>query len=472
MTTNQTTTAPTYLQRYEPNDEGIRFIPDGAFRYGSLPPLPDGILGDRILRGSLTTDLLTRPLTIEDIRRPGFTVDELNDLTAYWAWDLWDELSLRASEGASGLIPRQEYESLGFANSFYRWPEFMIDMLERLGVDGIVELGRRGRQPGSKANMLHAWCLGSNFHCGRALYRVMDHVKADEYLAELNVAMKFWQALTWGNRGDGYLWSSQNRYRTEALDDDWTARLSGSLTALSDDARGDFTALMAAAELLSFYLHMDNRLGMHDVGPFVQENGNPMIVRSIFTREDAYSWSLFARKLPHAITFAFEIDAAAMNLEELRVISIGTLMTRPRNYIDAIVKGSVWVREDWDSEVYEMPIPDALAKYFTPIGDATGDLFEWMTRVPRRHLTECGAYTYTVGMFLPFMREAGLYDHYCDDRDLWEFDERASRVYYDLFRNNFARITLPTKLFTSSEESFAPIPAGSSLRRSKYSYLG
>ncbi|HZZ49731.1 MAG TPA: hypothetical protein VFE65_22810, partial [Pseudonocardia sp.] len=150
---------PAYLNRYLPDDDGVRFMPGAEFNYGDLPPLPDGILGDRILRANLKTDLLKRPLTIEDIRKPAFTIDELNDLTAYWSWDLWDQLSLRASEGSSGLVPRQEYEALSFANAFYRWPEFFIDMTERLGIDGIVELGRGGREPGSKINMLHSWCL-------------------------------------------------------------------------------------------------------------------------------------------------------------------------------------------------------------------------------------------------------------------------------------------------------------------------
>ncbi|HZZ51487.1 MAG TPA: hypothetical protein VFE65_31735, partial [Pseudonocardia sp.] len=314
-------------------------------------------------------------------------------------------------------------------------------------------------------------CLGAVTQLGRALYIIMGHNTPDEFLPELTASMKFWQALAWGYRGDGYLWSSQNRYTTAALDEQSTTRLRDSMKPLTGDTGGDFTSLMASSELLSFYLHMDNRLGMYDLGPFVLENGNPMIVRTCFTREDAYSWSLFARDLPHAITFAFEIDAAKMQLDEARVLSIGTLMTRPRNYVSSIIKGSVWVRDEWDSELREVPLGEASAQYLEGVGNATGDVFEWMTRTPRRHLIECGAFTYYVGMILPFMRKAGLYEHYCENHDLWEFDERASRVYYELGRNNFARIVVPTKLFTSSEKSFAPISANAPLWRSKYAYV-
>jgi hypothetical protein len=105
------------------------------------------------------------------------------------------------------------------------------------------------------------------------------------------------------------------------------------------------------------------------------------------------------------------------------------------------------------------------------VGDATGDVFEWMTRTPSRHLIESGAFTYYVGMIMPFMRKAGLYDHYCEHENLWEFDERAAQVYYELGRNDFARIVVPTRLFTSSETSFAPIPPDARLWRSKYAYV-
>ena len=54
-----------------------------------------------------------------------FTLDELNDLNNYLAWNIWDVLVMRATEGVSGMIPRQEYEILAFMQEFYRWPEIL-----------------------------------------------------------------------------------------------------------------------------------------------------------------------------------------------------------------------------------------------------------------------------------------------------------------------------------------------------------
>ncbi|MGS0759525.1 hypothetical protein ACVBEH_34740, partial [Roseateles sp. GG27B] len=50
----------------------------------------------------------------EDVLKDQFSIPELNDLNNYLAWNIWDVLVMRATEGASGMIPRQEYEILAF----------------------------------------------------------------------------------------------------------------------------------------------------------------------------------------------------------------------------------------------------------------------------------------------------------------------------------------------------------------------
>ena len=90
-----------------------------------------------------------------------------------------------------------------------------------------------------------------------------------------------------------------------------------------------FKGFMAEAELLAFYVHFDCRLGMMDMGPWILPNGNPMIVRNAFVKEDIYPWSMPCDDLPYAMIFGLEIDADKAGLEELRCIDIGTLMTKP-----------------------------------------------------------------------------------------------------------------------------------------------
>ena len=114
-----TTTAATYQKRYEDGDGGLRFQNlDYHGNFTGMPPVPDGILGDRMMRARMKSQVLER-VTKEEVLKDQFTLDELNDLNNYLAWNIWDVLVMRATEGVSGMIPRQEYEILSFMQEFY-----------------------------------------------------------------------------------------------------------------------------------------------------------------------------------------------------------------------------------------------------------------------------------------------------------------------------------------------------------------
>ena len=103
-----------YTKRYEPSDDGMRFqdlVYQGNFK--GMDPVPDGILGDKIMRQRAKSKVLEK-VDRAHVLNDQFTVDELNDLNNYLAWNIWDVLVMRATEGESGMIPRQEYEILAF----------------------------------------------------------------------------------------------------------------------------------------------------------------------------------------------------------------------------------------------------------------------------------------------------------------------------------------------------------------------
>ena len=96
----------TYKDRYKDGDEGLRFqdlIYKGNFK--TMDPVPDGILGDRIMRGRAKSKVLEK-VSHADVLKDQFNLDELNDLNNYLAWNIWDVLVMRATEGVSGMIPR------------------------------------------------------------------------------------------------------------------------------------------------------------------------------------------------------------------------------------------------------------------------------------------------------------------------------------------------------------------------------
>ena len=145
----------TFKDRYKSADNGLRFqdlVYQGNFK--GMDPVPDGILGDKVLRLRAKSKVLEK-VSKEDVLRDQFTVDELNDLNNYLAWNIWDVLVMRATEGVSGMIPRQEYEILAFMHEFYRWPEILEMTTNEVGAQRIIDIGASARREIGTLSLIH-----------------------------------------------------------------------------------------------------------------------------------------------------------------------------------------------------------------------------------------------------------------------------------------------------------------------------
>src|ERR1700761_7466654 len=256
----------TYKDRYKSADDGLRFqdlVYQGNFK--GMDPVPDGILGDKILRQRAKSKVLER-VSKEDVLRDQFTVDELNHLNNYRAWNIWDVLVMRATEGVSGMIPRQEYEILAFMHEFYRWPEILKMTTDAVGAQGIMDIGAAARrQIGTKVNCVHDWCIGAvGFGMGRCGLLALEAILPQDYVRESNVILKFMQRVLWGKRQDGYILNSQDRYRCRIHEPAFLQTIVNQVEPLEpgSPAHEQFTQFNAAAELLAFLDHYDCRLGL------------------------------------------------------------------------------------------------------------------------------------------------------------------------------------------------------------------
>jgi hypothetical protein len=463
-----------YTQRYEADDNGLRFqdlVYQGNFK--GMDPVPDGILGDKIMKSRAKSKVLER-VSKEEVLKDQFTIDELNDLNNYLAWNIWDVLVMRATEGVSGMIPRQEYEILAFMHEFYRWPEILRMTENEIGAQGVMNIGASARREiGTKVNCVHDWCIGAvGFGMGRCGLLALEVIKPKDYIEESNTILKFMQRVLWGKRQDGYLLNSQDRYRCLIHEPDIIENLTSQLEPIEAGTpdHDAFIRFNAAAELLSFLDHYDCRLGLGDTGPYPLPNGKVLIIRDLFTNEEAFDWSDVCdhENVPHCYSLILEIDADAMGAAEIRVNDISTTFTRPKNYIPFITGGAVFVREKWNtpmSEVYPVKIAD-LEPRLTGVQQATFKLYSKLARMSRRQLITNGMYVYYVDMILPHLRLAGTYEKACKDLDMWEIDHRVSDYYYDITKRGFAQATVPQKIF--SGEGYLPFPEGADLRRSKY----
>ena len=312
----------------DPDDDGLRFqdlIYEGNFV--GMDPVPDGIKGDRMMRERAKSGVLEK-VSREEVLKDEFTIPELNDLNNYLAWNIWDVLVMRATEGVSGMIPRQEYEILAFMHEFYRWPEIFNMINREIGAQGVMDIGATARtEIGTKINAVHDWCIGAvGFGMGRCGLLALEAIKPGDYVAESNTTLKFMQRVLWGKRQDGYILNSQDRYRGRIHEQAFLDDLATKFVDFEpgSDQHKKFTRFSAAAELLSFLDHYDCRLGLGDTGPYEMPDGRLLILRDLFVNEPVYHWSDVCdwENVPHAYTVALLIDPEEMGLNEIRVNDI------------------------------------------------------------------------------------------------------------------------------------------------------
>ncbi len=463
-----------YQKRYEAGDEGLRFQ-DLTYvgNFKGQPPVPDGILGDRMMKARAKSKVLEK-VSKADVLKDQFTIPELNDLNNYLAWNIWDVLVMRATEGASGMIPRQEYEILAFLHQFYRWPEILRMTTDEVGAEGVLKIGASARaEIGTKVNCVHDWCIGAvGFGMGRCGLLALEVIQPNDYIEESNEILKFMQRVLYGKRQDGWILNSQDCYRCQIHEKSLLERLTSQLDRMDAGSENHEMLIKfnAAAELLAFLDHYDCRLGLGDTGPYPLPNGNLLVIRDLFTNEEAFEWSDVCdhENVPHCYTILLEIDPRQMGLDEIRVNDISTTFTRPKNYIPAIKAAAVFAREKWNTpmgEVYKVPVKD-LGKRLEGIQQATFKLYSKLSRQSRRTLITNGHYVYFIDMILPHLRLAGTYEKACTDYHFWEIDQRVANYYYDITKRGFAQTTVPQKIF--SGEGYLPFGENADRRRSKY----
>jgi hypothetical protein len=421
--------------------------------------IPKGPEGERIMRRRAKTKILEEA-SLDDILKPKLSIEEMNDILEYLGWAMWDLIGMRATEGESGLIPRQEYESLGFIQEFYRFPQLYEAVTHKVGPEGLVRMGEIGRKEiGTKINMVHNICTGLCPLMGRGLLIKMGWIKPEDHVKEINTFIQFMRRVCWGYRGDGYIFTTQKDNTNIVLEDKWINRFLREVEPLDkENHRQTFSRLNSSTELLSFLVHYDSRAGMGDSGPYDLGNGKLMIVRDHFLREDIYHWCDVCQDLPYAVTLAFILDTKKMGLEELKVVIGASTFTKPSNYHPFITDASFYIRKEWDTpteniERLSMAEAKELARL---VQEVTFKLYKKTAKMSRRQLITNGVYVYYIDMILPYARAAGLYDTFCRDFDLWEFAQEASEAYYVLLEDNYAQKTLPQILITG--DAFPSIP--------------
>jgi phosphohistidine swiveling domain-containing protein len=418
--------------------------------------IPHGSAGDEQIRADFTTGVMQ--LTAENTHRD-LTIAEINELGRYMAWNIWDFLALRATEGESGLIPRQEYECFGCVNQWLRYSDFYKLILDKVGIDGLIDLGRTARrEPASKANMLHVWCTGFTPVFGRAILGELGMLDVGQTYDEVNLMLQFMRRLyfgLWDSEGAD-MFTSMRGYAAPLLDTQWIERFKADATALDGDRRHLFTSFNAATEVLGFLLHFDNRSGLNDSGPYDLGDGRFMIVRDHFLHDPMYHWHDVAEALPHCFTQAMVFNTHGEPLE-VSLVDGATTFTEPANYLQYLESAAVYVRDRWDTPASEIRVlGDAdLQRYLDLCGPITQRLYKRIASMPKRDKIIAGAQVYYSEFVVPFARLAGVWEQIRDEMDFHEIDRVASEAYYPLVADGIGT-QLVAKLFITGT-GFPPL---------------
>ncbi|MGV1046996.1 MAG: PEP-utilizing enzyme [Solirubrobacterales bacterium] len=425
--------------------------------------VPHGPEGDSRFRAGLTTDVLE--LTDDSVRRD-LTVPEANDLLDYMGWHLWDVLAARATEGESGLIPRQEYEAVGCIQDWQRFPQHFRRITKEIGVDGLIELGATPRREiGSKLNQLHMWCTAFTPLFGRGILVNMGRAEPGDRAEDVKSLLQYMRTVYKGFWGDGPVLGTARGYAAPVLGEEWLERLRAEITTLDDEEhRAFYQRFSASTELMGFLLHFDNRAGLCDSGPYPLPDGSWMIVRDHFLHDPIYHWHDVAEELPHSITQAmvFKPDTEMT----VRLLDIGTIFTQPANYLRHLKGIALFARDSWDTPASGIRRlgEDEMKTILGRCETASARLYRRIAAMSPRERIMAGATVYYAEFVAPWARAAGVWDELVEDHDFFELDPVASEAYYPLVKEGTAQTLVPEQFLMGTAYQHIP-PTGDAVAR-------
>lgn len=405
---------------------------------------PQGIEGDEQIRRDLAVPFIET--TDDDVRATRLDDSQIDSWLEYAGWNLWDFILGRASEGESGLIPRQEYETVSFVQQWATYPRFVRMLTDELGVDGLLQLARTSRREvGTKINVTRNWAASVCPILGRGIAVDLGFHGPQARREDLEELIQFGRRLQHGTWGGGPGFVSARGFQVPVLDDDVLTSLVDQVRPLEGEARDAFRRFNAKTELFGFMLHYDCRAGMGDTGPYPLPDGRFAIVRDHFLNETAYPWSGVAEGLPYCVTevLVFPADKVSATVNEIM-----TTFTKPTNYLDHLVEGVVFARDRIDTPMSELRVLDDAE--MSSIADAchkgTLAMYRTLAKKSREEKIRDGIMVYTREFLLSHASRVGLWEKFRSEG----FDtlhEDAERAWPVLTSGRAAEVLTPVLLF-------------------------
>ena len=405
--------------------------------------VPGGDDGDREMRRRVAVPFMDT--TDSDVRRDELTDAEIDSWLSYLGWNLWELIATRATEGESGLIPRQEYETISFVQMWATFPEMIRELTETLGVEGVIRLGGRPRREVStQVNATRHYGTPMCVLVGRGIACNLGLEKATNRRHDVETMVQFCRRLQHGLWGGGCGFVSGRGFKQTSLEDDLVAGFLADAEPLDDpELRAEVLRFNATTELFGFLMHYDCRAGMCDSGPYPRPGGDGfMIVRDHQLYEPAFPWGHLGQGLPWSVTQAMVFRPTEPL--QVKINDISTTFTEPRNYLQHLSSLAVYARDTWDTPMSEMRRLELseLSALTDRTAAATMDLYQHIASKTRDERIRDGILVYTTILMMPYAREAGLWERFVKD-GFYDLHEMALAAYPTLAGGNAAEILAP-----------------------------
>lgn len=376
--------------------------------------VPQGVEGDRQMRARIPVDIVDT--SDESVRRDALSTDEINGWLDYGAWNLWDFILGRASEGESGLIPRQEYETISFVQQWNTYPKYIRMLTDEIGVDGLLDLAKTSsREVGTKINVTRNWAASVCPILGRGIGIELGQDVADSRRDDLTTLIQFGRRLQHGTWGGGSGFVSGRDFKVPTLAPDVLDSLVSQVAPLDDpEANQEFRSFNAKTELFGFILHYDCRAGMADTGPYPLPDGRFAIVRDHFLNETAYPWAGVAEGLPYCVTqvMVFPADKVSATVNEIQ-----TTFTKPTNYLEFLQAGAVFARDTIDTPMSGLRVLDRaeMARIADQCKTGTLKMYRTLAAKSTEEKIRDGVMVYCREFLMPHAKRVGLWDKFVAD---------------------------------------------------------
>ncbi len=373
--------------------------------------VPQGVAGNEQMRARVEVPFMDT--SAEDIRSASLANEQVNSWLDYAGWNLWDFILGRASEGESGLIPRQEYETISFVQQWNNYPKFISLLTDEVGVDGILDLAKTSsREIGTKINVTRNWAASVCPILGRGIGIELGQDGVDDRREDLETLIQFGRRLQNGTWGDGPGFVSGRKYQVPVLADDVLQSLVSQVKPLDNPENLQaFRKFNAHTELFGFMLHYDCRAGMADTGPYPLPGNKFAIVRDHFLNEMAYPWAGVAEGLPYCVTqvMVFSADNVTSTVNEIQ-----TTFSEPSNYLDFLESGVVFARDTMTTPMSELRVLEAeeMATISQRCRKGTMEMYKTLAKKSTEEKIRDGVMVYTREFLFPHASKVGLWDKF------------------------------------------------------------